>query len=160
MWVTKEALEILVKQSPAYFQHYGEDCVSFLDEVVDKIRSTEPDNNWGDLLQRIKWWFNSNAACHHAGKEQANEQSAVPSKKPQRLKKITVRSLARAKHPDLYEAGKQQAKAEGKHQLQYHKAAEDFMWSHLDKAEQDALQAKVNEIKKGNRKPDRMTQRR
>ena len=50
MWVTKEALEILVKQSPAYFQHYGEDHVSFLDKVVHEIHFTEPDKNWDDLL--------------------------------------------------------------------------------------------------------------
>ena len=51
------------------------------------------------------------------------------------------------KYSDLYEEGKEQAKAEGKKPLQLHKAAEDYMWSQLDEATKEALQEEVEEIK-------------
>ena len=66
MWAMKEAQEILIQHSLAYYKNYGTAQVTFLNEVIAKIHATGPDNrDWGDLLQHVKWWFNTNASCHH-----------------------------------------------------------------------------------------------
>ena len=65
MWAMKEAREILIQNSSAYYENYGAAQVTFLNEVVAKICATGPDDrDWDDLLQHVKWWFNANASHH------------------------------------------------------------------------------------------------